>query len=173
MSNYSLFQDEKKCISCRSCEVQCKINKGLATGPRPGKIITAGPVTRNGRVMAKYVFTTCRHCEDPFCVQACPVGAVQKRPSDGIVFIDQELCVGCQSCIMACPWGAPQWDEEKGVVVKCDYCKDRLDAGLEPACVTACPTGSLIFISTENIPSIKRERIIRRRMNGRAVNAIW
>ncbi|MBE3586152.1 4Fe-4S dicluster domain-containing protein [Desulfofundulus thermocisternus] len=158
MSKYYLYQDEKKCISCRSCEVQCKVNKGLDPGPRPNQIVVVGPVQAGSRPRATSIFMPCFHCEEPWCVPACPTGAVQKRPKDGIVFIDQELCVGCKSCIMACPWGAPQWDARKGKAVKCDYCMDRIDAGLKPACVTACPTGCLLFGPAERMPDVKRVR---------------
>ena len=58
---------------------------------------------------------------------------MQRREKDSIVFVESSLCVGCKSCIAACPWGTPQWDPATHKVVKCDYCKDRLDDGL-----TAC-----------------------------------
>ncbi len=161
MSKYYLYQDEKRCISCRSCEVQCKVNKGLDVGPKPNQVVVVGPVEIDSQPKATNVFIACFHCEDPWCVPACPTGAVQKRARDGIVFIDQELCVGCKSCIMACPWGAPQWDAKKGKAVKCDYCMDRIDAGLKPACVTACPTSSLLFGLAARMPDIKRVRYAR------------
>jgi Fe-S-cluster-containing dehydrogenase component len=100
----------------------------------------------------------CFHCENPWCVAACPTGAMQKRPSDGIVSVDESLCVGCKTCMSACPWGAPQWNAEKGKVVKCDFCKDRVDAGLKPACVTLCTTHCLHFDRAEEVPPIRRER---------------
>jgi len=161
MSIYFLSQDNKKCISCRACQVQCKINKGLGTGPKPSQVVEVGPVKMEGRPQANYVFMSCFHCEDPRCMVACPNGAVQKRAKDGIVFIDQQLCAGCKSCIMACPWGAPQWDAQKGKAVKCDYCMDRIDAGMQPACAAACPTSSLTFDLAENLPNIKRDRYAR------------
>ena len=77
----------------------------------------------------RFVFMPCYHCEDPWCVRACPTGAMQKREKDGIVFVESPLCVGCKSCIAACPWGVPQWDPATNKVVKCDYCKDRIDVG--------------------------------------------
>lgn len=158
MSRYYLYQDEKKCISCRACQVQCKVNKGLSVGPKPNQVVEVGPVKIDGKPKATYTFMSCFHCEDPWCIPACPTGAMQKRSSDGVIFINQEECVGCKSCIMACPWGAPQWDVEKDVAVKCDYCMDRIDAGLKPACVTACPTDCLSFGSAEHMPDIKRVR---------------
>lgn len=162
MSIYYLEQNNKRCISCRACQVQCKINKGLGVGPKPSQVIDVGPADINGLPKANYVFMSCFHCEDPWCVAACPTGAMQKRPKDGIVFINQDLCAGCKSCIMACPWGAPQWDAQKGKVVKCDYCKDRIDAGLKPACVAACPTNSLNFGLTSNLPNTKRDQYARK-----------
>ena len=132
MSRYYLSQDTKKCIGCHSCEVACKSNKDLPVGPKLCEIITVGPVFVGGLPKAGYTFMPCFHCEDPWCVAACPTGAMQKRDKDGIVFVDPALCVGCKTCMSACPWGAPQWNPETGKAVKCDFCMDRLDKGLEP-----------------------------------------
>ena len=35
MSQYYLFQDTRKCIGCRACEVQCKANKNLKNWSPP------------------------------------------------------------------------------------------------------------------------------------------
>jgi Fe-S-cluster-containing dehydrogenase component len=158
MSIYYLFQDSKKCIGCRACEVQCKSNKTLAPGPKLCQIITVGPKFVGSLPRAAYTFMPCFHCENPWCVAACPTGAMQKREGDGIVFVDPELCVGCKTCMSACPWGAPQWNEETGKVVKCDFCKDRVDRGLVPACVTVCPTDCLHFGKAADVQPVRRER---------------
>jgi Fe-S-cluster-containing dehydrogenase component len=161
MSIYYLYQDQKKCIGCYSCTIACKSNKNILVGPKPTDIITIGPKMIHGEPRASYVFMPCFHCENPWCVAACPTGAMQKRPKDGIVFVDSKLCVGCKSCMSACPWGAPQWNSETGKVVKCDYCMDRVDAGLKPACVTICTTHCLHFEEAEKMPAIRRERYAR------------
>jgi Fe-S-cluster-containing dehydrogenase component len=158
MSQYYMLQDTKKCIKCHACEVQCKINKLLPAGPRLCRIIEVGPKSIGSLPKANYIFMSCHHCETPWCVPACPTGAMQRRPKDGIVFVDESLCVGCKSCIAACPWGAPQWQPETGTVVKCDYCKDRLDLGLKPACVTICTSHCLHFGRTNEMSQIRRER---------------
>lgn len=158
MSQYYLFQDTKKCIACRSCEVACKSNKDLPIGPRLCQIIEVGPKYIGGVPRAAYIFMPCFHCENPWCVAACPTGAMQQRKDDGIVFVDQGLCVGCKTCISACPWGAPQWNPQTGKVVKCDYCMERLDQGLQPACVTLCTTHCLKFGKVEEMTQIRRER---------------
>ena len=158
MSKYFMLQDQQTCIGCHSCEIQCKSNKKLPNGPNPCQIVPIGPEMINGVPRASYIFMPCFHCENPWCVAACPTGAMKRRSKDGIVFVDADLCVGCKTCITACPWGAPQWNPEIGKVVKCDYCMDRIDQGLKPACVTTCLTHSLSFDPTEEMPLIKRER---------------
>ena len=157
MSKYYLFQDQDNCIGCLSCQIHCKASKALGPGPMPTQIITVGPREVNNLPRAAYVYMPCFHCERPWCVSACPTGAMQKR-SDGIVFVEESLCVGCKSCMLACPWGAPQWDQATRKVVKCDYCKDRLDEGLQPACVTNCTTSCLHFGQAEEVPNLKRQR---------------
>lgn len=158
MSKYYLYQDTKKCIGCHACEIQCKSNKNLPKGPKPCQIIQVGPKFIGGLPKISFIFMPCFHCENPWCVSACPTGAMQKRTSDGIVFINKDLCVGCKTCVSACPWGAPQWNGETGKVEKCDYCKDRVDAGMNPACVTTCTTGCLKFGNVEEMTQIRRER---------------
>ncbi len=158
MSQYLLLHNSDQCIGCQACEVHCKTNKNLGPGPAPTKIITVGPVLRDHRPRVQFVDMPCFHCEEPWCAKVCPTGAMQRRESDGIVFIQHSLCVGCKSCIIACPWGAPQWDPVLRKPVKCDYCKDRLDQGLQPACVTKCVTQCLSLVEAASMPDDKRQK---------------
>ena len=70
------------------------------------------------------VFTSqaCNHCESPACVENCPVGAIAKREEDGLVVVDQQACIGCQTCASVCPFGIPQYRPEDGKMDKCDGC---------------------------------------------------
>ena len=115
-----------------------------------------GVDVQNASQEVKREDTICTQCGA--CTAVCPTGAMRKRAEDGVVFVDEDLCVGCKTCISACPWGAPQWHPRKGKVVKCDYCQDRLAKGLQPACVTICPTGCLQFGKPEDMPNIRRVR---------------
>ncbi|HEU5449964.1 MAG TPA: DmsC/YnfH family molybdoenzyme membrane anchor subunit, partial [Acidimicrobiia bacterium] len=52
-------------------------------------------------------------------------------------------CIGCQYCTWNCPYSVPVFQPDRRIVTKCDMCLPRLDAGLEPACVGACPTKAI------------------------------
>ena len=105
---------------------------------------------------AAHIYLACFHCKDAVCVKSCPTGAMRVRPQDGIVYVLPELCIGCKSCILACPWGAPQWNPDTGKVAKCDFCMDRLDKGMKPACVTSCTTQCLRFGKLDDVEPMKR-----------------
>ena len=152
MSDYYMFQQTEACIGCHACEVQCKSSNNLSRGPQLCEIITVGPKWIKKMPRAVHMFLSCLHCAEPACMAACPTGAIQKRPRDGIVFIQEDLCVGCRLCISVCPWGACRWNPETKKAVKCDFCMDRIDAGLEPLCVAICPTDCLRFGRAKEIP---------------------
>lgn len=152
MSIYYLFHDRSRCIGCLSCQIHCKQNKGLThPAPKPCQIFTFGPKIIQGKVKVANIFVSCFQCDNPWCVKSCPTGALYRRGEDGIVAIDRSLCIGCKSCIVACPFGAPQWDPSSHTVIKCDFCVDRLEKGLKPACVENCTTGCLYFGTMEDI----------------------
>lgn len=159
MSKYYLMQDSKKCIGCMGCEIHCKTNKNLYVGPRLCRNYIFEHGFKNNKPHIDFVFMPCFHCEDPWCLKACPTSAIVKREKDGIVYINQDLCVGCKACINACPFGACQWDPETKKAVKCDLCMDRIDMGLKPACVTKCVTQCLQFGDAKELPEDKRIKI--------------
>ena len=158
MTDYYIYQDRFRCIGCRACELHCKTEKDVPVGAALCKIIPVGPKEVRGVPRIEYVFMPCFQCEEAWCMAACPTGAMSRREKDGIVSIEEARCIGCKACITACPWGACQWDTERGKAYKCDYCKDRLDAGLEPACVTGCVTKALKWVSPGASSTARRER---------------
>lgn len=157
MSDYYVTQDVEQCIGCKACEVACKTKNDSGPGAFYCKMMQVGPKMVNNLPSLEHVYMACFHCEKPWCVDACPTGAMQRRDKDGIVFVQDNLCVGCKACITACPWGVPQWKSETGKVGKCDLCKDRVDEGLKPACVTKCTTGCLSFTTPEDATNKKRQ----------------
>ncbi|MBI2431746.1 MAG: 4Fe-4S dicluster domain-containing protein [Candidatus Hydrogenedentes bacterium] len=137
--------DAGRCIGCRSCFVACKAENStpLRTDWRFVVERTTGRFPTPKR---EFISLACNHCDEPACIKSCPVDAISKRASDGVVLIDQEKCVGCRYCVAACPYGAPRVDTDTNKVSKCTMCVHRLDAGLLPACALACVTGAIQFV---------------------------
>jgi anaerobic dimethyl sulfoxide reductase subunit B (iron-sulfur subunit) len=97
---------------------------------------------QNGNMVPANIFAysmsvSCMHCEDPLCMECCPVKGIVKR-DNGVVVIEDDVCIGCRYCEWACPYGATHFDEETNVMTKCNFCEDLLAKGENPACVDAC-----------------------------------
>ena len=167
----AMLIDVSKCMGCRGCQVACKqwnqlpAEKTKFTGsyqnpPRlSGKTWTL--VTFNepedGSVRWLFRKQQCLHCEEATCQMVCPTGAI-KKSSQGIVYIDQDMCAGCKYCVETCPFKTPHPNHESGTAKKCWMCMDRVTNGLHPACVTACPTGTLAFGPRKDMLALARER---------------
>lgn len=164
---------------CRECIVACHRSHNvpdIGTKKEEIKWIWAEPYENafpgqgheylDEAIKEKPFIVLCNHCTDPPCVRVCPTKATFKR-EDGIVMMDYHRCIGCRFCMAACPYGARSFNfrdprpfikeensgyptREKGVVEKCNFCAERLDAGLLPACVEACPPKALSFGDLEN-----------------------
>ncbi len=92
-----------------------------------------------------YLPRLCNHCTRPVCVEACPRGAMYKRPKDGIVLRDEDECRGYRFCMEACPYKKIYFNLAREVSQHCILCFPRLEKGVAPACVRQCP-GRLVFV---------------------------
>ena len=90
---------------------------------------------------AFFVPKLCNQCENPPCVQVCPVGATYQT-ADGVVLVDRKWCIGCGYCIMGCPYGVRFFHPVYHVAEKCNFCYHRISQGMKTACVDACPFGA-------------------------------
>jgi Fe-S-cluster-containing dehydrogenase component len=171
---YIFFVDVTRCIGCGRCVVACKIENDVPLEPiyfrtwveryrwfENGRIEIDSPnggfngfKDDGGEGVEKSYFVPklCNQCEEPPCVQVCPVGATFST-EDGVVLVDEKYCIGCRYCIQACPYGARyiyppsgQVRSRVGTADKCTWCYHRITRGLEPACVKACPTGARKFV---------------------------
>src|SRR5215510_14246374 len=84
---------------------------------------------------------------DPGCLHACPAPGAIVQYGNGIVDVNPEQCIGCRLCETGCPFNVPRFSEKTGKMSKCTLCVDRTTRGLEPACVKACATGCLHFVT--------------------------
>ncbi len=165
--NYAIGIDINKCIGCGRCVSACKQENDVPKEqncfrtwieryiiPTEGETKVDSPnggidgfsnINEDGNVLRSFfVPKMCNHCENPPCVQVCPVGATFKS-RDGVVLIDEKYCVGCRYCIQACPYGARYMHPQKHVADKCTLCYHRITKGKLPACVEVCPTKARIF----------------------------
>jgi carbon-monoxide dehydrogenase iron sulfur subunit len=151
-----IFVDIDRCLGCRSCEIACAVQhtegKNLLSlikakiRPKP-RVKVQGDKERNFPLQ-------CRHCEKPFCVDACIAGGIKKDPKTGLVTMDEDKCVGCWTCVMVCPFGVIRPSKDGKIAVRCDLCQDED----EPACVVACPTGAIFFGELEEFKKLLEER---------------
>ncbi len=168
VSGNGMLIDTTKCIGCKSCQLACKKAKGLPTDDDPKAL---GPTaltfvdfrnvsTGAGKTVMKPVKRQCMHCNNPGCVSACTVGALQKTPNGPVVY-DANKCIGCRYCMYACPFGVPtfEWDKQLSLIKKCDACAQLTADGEMPACAKACPTGALQYGKRDELLTIAKQRI--------------
>jgi carbon-monoxide dehydrogenase iron sulfur subunit len=159
----------ERCLACKSCEMACV----LAHSPSEDLLETVQSgrhSQRRLRVMAaggRALPIQCRHCEDAPCMAVCPTEAIHRAGDAGPVLIDETRCIGCKMCLIVCPFGVIDLERDGKAVVKCDLCIRRTEAGQEPACVVACPTKAMTFVSMEAFT-----KAVRRQAAGRAADSL-
>lgn len=143
MKQLGFLCDTARCTGCKACQVACKEKNKLETGTFFRRVDTVETTMNNERKKV-YFSAACNHCENPSCVEVCPVGAMYVA-KDGTVQCREEKCIGCGRCVKVCPSKAIFLDKETGHARKCDSCADLRREGRSPACVEACPMRALTF----------------------------
>ena len=144
------------CIGCHACEAACSEKNNLPPhlSFRSVGYVEGGTYPNFTRMN---ISMACNHCDDPVCLKGCPTRAYTKHPEYGAVLQDPDICFGCGYCTWVCPYNAPQLDPVEGHVQKCNMCVDRLEAGLKPACVSACVGNALDFGVIEIMPENREQ----------------
>jgi Fe-S-cluster-containing hydrogenase component 2 len=161
-----------RCIECKECEKACEARYGhkrlVIHGPRLG--------------MLDFVYA-CRTCTDQRCLSPCNYDSIKFDSKKREVVINESTCTGCAACAQACPYGSIEmvdlenpsdklfkirlekdgslkYGEGSGrkiaatkIASKCDHCSGYGDQ----ACISHCPTGSLIEIKPAELFQDKGE----------------
>jgi len=138
--------DPDLCVACRDCEYACAFEHG-GDFDRASSLIRVNFYAEDRACIP----LTCMHCDEAWCLEVCPAGAISRAESSGAVEIDRARCAGCKMCLLACPLGNIHYDGELGVSTKCDLC------GGDPACVRFCTSGALQFVEADVAADARRE----------------
>jgi len=171
----SKFIDTTTCIGCKACEAACQEWNDLrAVGTVQDGTYQTMPkldaefwnlikfserTDPHGDVMWLMRKDQCMHCAEPGCLEACPAPGAIVQYANGIVDVDSTKCIGCGYCATGCPFDVPKFHAKTGKMAKCTLCVDRVEVGLEPACIKACPTGCLQFGTKESMVALGNARV--------------
>ena len=162
--------DTTRCVGCRTCEAACAdahslsipdisdssaFRKERTTSVSQWTVVNRYE-TEKGEVFAK---RQCMHCNQPGCVAACLVKAMQKR-EEGPVTWDTN-CMGCRYCMPSCPFEIPKFEYGSATprIQKCNMCWERLGKGEKPACVENCPEKALLYGTRKELLEEAKRRI--------------
>jgi formate dehydrogenase iron-sulfur subunit len=184
----SKYIDTTTCIGCKACEVACQewndlkpvATKQVGTyqtmptlHPEYWNLIRFNERDYDGGIVWLMRKDQCMHCDDPGCLAACPAPGAIVQYANGIVDVNPDQCIGCGYCETGCPFDVPRFSQTTGKMAKCTLCVDRVEVGLEPACIKACPTGCLHFGTKEDMLILANTRINQLKGNGFAQATLY
>lgn len=162
--------DSTCCVGCRSCELACAEANHLPAPDISDESIfekerqtTVSQLTVVNRYQTEkgdvFVKRQCMHCNQPGCVAACLVKAMEKRKEGPVTWSTN--CMGCRYCMPSCPFEVPKFEYQSSnpTIRKCNLCWDRLKKGEKPACVEACPEEALLFGTRKELIEEANRRI--------------
>ena len=146
--HYAMIIYKDRCIDCERCIEACsQTNSVPSYGFRNSVLSRKITGIAASKMIREFVPVLCNQCNRPPCVRVCPTKATFKDKKNGIVMMNESLCIGCKACMTACPYNARYYNREIQAVDKCDFCyRKRLRNGeTNTACAEACPADVLFF----------------------------
>ncbi|MDQ7833258.1 MAG: 4Fe-4S dicluster domain-containing protein [Desulfovibrionaceae bacterium] len=177
----AFFIDTSRCTACRGCQVACKewhehgvvptLQRGTHQNPPEltptnFKIVHFDEHKIDGRIHWLFFPEQCRHCVNPPCKDFgdmyVPGAVIQDEATGAVLYTEKskELTPEqCKDIKELCPYLVPRRDEKTGMLTKCDMCIDRVQAGMQPACVKTCCTGAMNFGEREEMVALAHKSL--------------
>lgn len=179
MGTKSFFIDTTKCTGCRGCQVACKqwnelpaektTNRGTYQNPpdlshQTYTLVRFNESAEDGKVKWYFFKDQCRHCISPPCLIEADnqkiEGAIIQDETGAVIYDPKKTrLLNFAKIKEACPYNIPRVHPKTKSISKCTMCVDRVSNGLLPACVKACPTGTLQFGEREEMLKKAHERL--------------
>jgi len=171
----SFLVDTTLCTACRGCQVACKqwhglpaeetVNRGSYQNPADLSFDTYKLVRMNEEVIdgkLKWLFfpDQCRHCLEPPCQDTAgdPSAIFSDESTGAVIYTAKTRELDAEEIRQSCPYDIPRQAKD-GTIAKCDMCNDRVENGLEPACVKVCPTGAMNFGDRDDIMKLAQKHL--------------
>ena len=172
---FSILVDTSKCTACRGCQIACKQwnqlpatetkNWGNYQNPQDLSAVTwklvrmADGTNGDGKVYWNFFSDQCRHCLSPGCMAASENGEIiQDEKTGAVLFTPKTKDLDFKATLEGCPYNIPRQDPKTKQLFKCVMCFDRITNNQIPACVKACPTGTMVFGERDKIVDMAKKR---------------
>lgn len=176
MNGKSFLVDLTRCTACRGCQIACKQWKKLPAektenwgsyqnpkdlSSKTIRLVRFSEVVDDGQLRWLFFPEQCRHCVEAPCatVPKNPKAIIHDKATGAVIYTELTAKENGENIRMACPYDIPRVDPETKVVTKCDMCHDRVTAGKLPACVQACPTGTMNFGERDEMLKLAEDRL--------------
>ena len=171
----SFLVDTTLCTACRGCQVACKqwhdlpaektVNRGSYQNPADlsfdtYKLVRMSEGVVDGKLRWLFFPDQCRHCLEPPCQDtAGDPSAIFTNPSSGaVIYTANTSELDADEIRQSCPYDIPRQATD-GTMAKCDMCSDRVENGMDPACVKVCPTGAMNFGDRKDIMKLAQTHL--------------
>ena len=171
----SFLVDTTLCTACRGCQVACKqwhdlpaektVNRGSYQNPADlsfdtYKLVRMSENVVDGKLRWLFFPDQCRHCLEPPCQDtAGDPSAIFTNPSSGaVIYTANTSELDADEIRQSCPYDIPRQATD-GTMAKCDMCSDRVENGMDPACVKVCPTGAMNFGDRKDIMKLAQTHL--------------
>ncbi len=181
----AILIDTTRCAACRGCQVRLQAMAQSAgkshlpdgrtqnppdLNPFNFKLVRFSERTNKRTAPSSGISfpRQCRHCVTPICRILLPIWPCRapsfSSPKQAFVLFTEKTALlspgeDVKAVTDACPYNIPRYNPQTRLLVKCDMCVDRVNAGLPPICVQTCPAGCMVFGNREEILDLAAKRL--------------